>query len=75
MKLIDKLSPEVVTQLILNETSDSVMYYRKAVNALHKKEKVFDLTISEAVAIMNAAEMDDACASGLYNFIKYFDNE
>lgn len=74
MKLIDKLDPKFVVKLLVNVDTQQLKNYRKAIHALHHKEDIFELTISEAVAIMNAAEMDDECAAGLYNFYKYFDN-
>ena len=74
MKLIDKLDPQFVVKLLVNVDTQQQKNYRRAIDALNNKENIFDLTISEAVAIMNAAEMDDECAAGLYNFYKYFDN-
>ena len=74
MKLIDKLDAQFVVKLLVNVDTQQQKNYRRAIDALNNKENIFDLTISEAVAIMNAAEMDDECAAGLYNFYKYFDN-
>ena len=50
------------------------MHYERAMVALTNNDNVFQLTVGDAICVIDMCELDD-CASGLYDLYKYFKND
>ena len=73
MTLLDKLNPEQVTTLLLKK-DERPMHYERAMAALTNNANVFELSVGDAICVIDMCELDD-CASGLYDLYKYFKND
>ena len=73
MTLLDKLNPEQVTTLLLKK-NERPMHYERAMVALTNNDNVFQLTVGDAICVIDMCELAD-WASGLYDLYKYFRNE
>lgn len=73
MTLLSKLNPDQVKILLLKK-DERPMHYERAMVALTNNDNVFELTVGDAICIIDMCELDDAVA-GLYNLYKYFKND
>lgn len=73
MTLLDKLNPDQVTTLLLKK-DDRPAHYERAMAALTNNVNVWDLTVGDAICVIDMCELDDA-AAGLYDLYKYFKND
>ena len=73
MSLLNKLKQENV-EILLNNKDESPTNYERSLEAFTKNNTYWDLPLSDVVAIIRMAELED-CAVGIANFINYFKND
>lgn len=73
MTLLDKLNPTKVN-LLMSKRHTRPSHYERAMVSLTNHDNVFQLTVGEAINIIDMCELDE-CASGLFDLYKYFKND